>query len=297
MEIELERCSRCPPDARQFVGPDLCKSGLFNYNNRRIYTHELLNQFTNSFSAHETPFHAFCTVVQRCYKGSESPIDFVPDDAFRTAFFSFTRVQQLGDSFKCDVCGENPPVVIFDGVTAGFSNKHQTSTLCPPTLIMPDAPVRDNLLKPEKPMSLVWGKLRADVQKAVRWRLQLTGSRSRVGGIEADDENEQPDADVDVAGATKQSKKRTSKRDVLDAEMRASLPDIVKKLHVLNKPLSTMFNSFVKSEYDKEREAYVRPYLELLEHVGTFTFTMTVLEADTGSRSSLPNQLFYLFLK
>ncbi|KZV95692.1 hypothetical protein EXIGLDRAFT_563691, partial [Exidia glandulosa HHB12029] len=142
IEIEVKPCSTCRPEQRMFAGPDLRALGLFNFNNKRIYTHELLNKFTNSITAHETPFHAFRTVIQRTYMESECRTSFVSDDAFRTAWFSFTRIQDLGDSFQCDVCGPNPEVVIFDGVTASFSNKHQTSSLCPPTLIQPDAPKR-----------------------------------------------------------------------------------------------------------------------------------------------------------
>lgn len=274
VEIELQKCIRCPAEAKQFIGPDLRDLGIFNYNNRRLYTHELLNRFTNSISAHETPFYAFCTVISRSYVEAESAIDFVPDNAFRTAYFSFTRIQQLGDSFQCDICGPNPRVVIFDGVTAGFHNAHQTSTLCPPTLIMPDAPVRENVRPPVSSTALVWGKLRMRAQKAVRWRLQLKGSKSKVAGVGVDKEDEDEDdaddaadADVDLSAAAKQMKKRVSKRDALDADMRNGLPGIASELARLDRSLSTMFDTFVNTEYDRDSEAGVRPYLELLEHV------------------------------
>ncbi|KZV82496.1 hypothetical protein EXIGLDRAFT_589289, partial [Exidia glandulosa HHB12029] len=135
IEVEVKPCATCRPEQRMYAGPDGRALGLFNFNNRRIYSHELLNKFTNSISAHETPFHAFCTVIRRTYLDSESPLPFVADDAFRTTWFSFTRVQDLGDSFQCEQCGPDPSVVIFDGVTASFSNKQQTSSLSPPTLI------------------------------------------------------------------------------------------------------------------------------------------------------------------
>ena len=110
-------------------------------------------------------------MTQRAYRENGCDRDFVGDDAFRTAWFSFSRIQLLGDSFQCALCGPNPEVVIFDGVTAGFHAKHRTSTLTPPTTILPGAPVRANVQVPIQQTSLVWGKLRADAQKAVRWRL------------------------------------------------------------------------------------------------------------------------------
>ncbi|EJD37193.1 hypothetical protein AURDEDRAFT_22368, partial [Auricularia subglabra TFB-10046 SS5] len=135
VQIEVRPCSTCRPEARQFAGPDLRELGLFNYNNRRVYTHELLNRFSTSMLAHETPFHAFRTVVQRGYEENLSAHSFVGDDAFRTAWYSFRRIQHLGDSFQCTTCGDNPRAIIFDGVTASFNAKHRTSTLTPPTTV------------------------------------------------------------------------------------------------------------------------------------------------------------------
>lgn len=271
VEIEVLPCATCLPQARQFAGPDLRDMGLFNFNNRRIFTHELFNRFTSSITAHETPFHAFCTVITRSYIETQCPIDFVGEDAFRTAYFSFTQIQDLGDSFQCTTCGPNPRVVIFDGVTASYDKKHQTSSLSPPTLIHPDAPKRAEVRPTIESTSIVWGRLRASAQKAVRWRMQLKGSKSRLAGLTGQ-EDDVADADVDIKTATKQTKKRVTKRDAADAEMRASLPGIVAELAPVNEALSVMFDAYVATEYDKDLEDLRRPYLELLEHVRQSVF-------------------------
>ncbi|EJD45047.1 hypothetical protein AURDEDRAFT_29004, partial [Auricularia subglabra TFB-10046 SS5] len=139
--VEVTICPSC--SARHvYAGPDLRELGLFNFNNQSIYTHELLNSFTSRITAHELPFHAFVTTVAREYLEHRSPVSFVSDDTFRKVWFSFTRVQVLGDSFTCEICGPNPRCIIFDGVTAGFDETQITSTLKPPTLIQPGAPVR-----------------------------------------------------------------------------------------------------------------------------------------------------------
>ncbi|EJD39347.1 hypothetical protein AURDEDRAFT_29512, partial [Auricularia subglabra TFB-10046 SS5] len=130
--IEVQACAA---QDNLFAGPDVRELGVFNYNNHRLYTHELLNKFTSSYSAHELPFHAFRTVTQRTYLENGCKVPFVNDDTFRTAWYSFMRIQDLGDSFRCDKCGPNPRVVLFDGVTVSYNTKHITSTLTPPTLV------------------------------------------------------------------------------------------------------------------------------------------------------------------
>lgn len=283
--VEVQRCATCRPEVRQYAGPDPYSDGLFNYNNRRIYTHELLNKFTNSISAQETPFHAFCTVVRRSYVEAECEVEFVSDDAFRTAFFSFTRIQDLGDSFRCETCGDNPEVVIFDGVTAGFSNKHQTSTLCPPTLIMPNAPRRESVQTPGSSTALVWGKLRAAALKAVRWRLALRGGRSKVAGIGGEDSDEEDveaaDADANVTAAAKQSRKRVNKRDAKDAEMKSNLPKLVALLKKVNRSLAILFDVMVDSKYDREMDKLRKPYLELLEQVFAYESALLFVPPPT----------------
>ncbi|EJD32956.1 hypothetical protein AURDEDRAFT_21844, partial [Auricularia subglabra TFB-10046 SS5] len=148
-QVEVRPCFACS-DGRKFAGPDLGELGIFNFNNRSMYTHELLNAFTSGMTAHELPFHAFVTTVDRSYleHGPANPQpsdDFVSDETFRRVWYSWRRLQLLGDTFSCDDCGPSPPTVIFDGLTAGFPGKYVTPTLTPPTTVLPGAPVRDSV--------------------------------------------------------------------------------------------------------------------------------------------------------
>ncbi|KZW01030.1 hypothetical protein EXIGLDRAFT_574017, partial [Exidia glandulosa HHB12029] len=140
--VTVRACATCPPVRRQDVGPDLGEYGVFNFNNTRLYSHELLNGFTNAMTAFEAPFHSYRTLVQRNYISNHSPRDFVTDNTWRTVWFSFTRVQDLQDSFQCLECGRDPNVVIFDGVTAGFGARYCTSSLRPPTMVEANGPKR-----------------------------------------------------------------------------------------------------------------------------------------------------------
>ncbi|EJD44711.1 hypothetical protein AURDEDRAFT_20794, partial [Auricularia subglabra TFB-10046 SS5] len=172
--IEIQRCTSCRPESRQYAGPDCQEWGLFNFNNARLYTHELLNGFTNAMTATETPFNSYRTIVVRNYAEEGSTVAFVKTPLGhdpRTAWFSFSRIQALGDSFVCDKCGPDPNIIIFDGVTAGFNAKHITQTLRPPTLLDATSPVRTNVVVPASPLTFVPNeKLRSRAQQAVRWR-------------------------------------------------------------------------------------------------------------------------------
>ncbi|EJD45382.1 hypothetical protein AURDEDRAFT_64607, partial [Auricularia subglabra TFB-10046 SS5] len=143
--IEIQRCTSCHAESRQYAGPDCQELGIFNFNNARLYTHELLNGFTSAMTATETPFNSYRTIVVRNYVEESSPISFVSNKVFRTAWFLFSRIQTLSDSFVCDQCGPDPDIVLFDGVTAGFNTKHVTQSLRPPTTIDETAPARTNV--------------------------------------------------------------------------------------------------------------------------------------------------------
>ncbi|EJD37299.1 hypothetical protein AURDEDRAFT_173697 [Auricularia subglabra TFB-10046 SS5] len=159
--IEVRRCGSC----RRCCGPDLRELGLFNYNNSRLYSHELLDSFTSCMANFEAPFHGFCKHVCNTYEERQSPVPF-----------------QLINSFACSKCGDSPEVLIFDGVTAGFAVEHCTGTLRPPTAReAEDGPVRANVRPLAEKLTLVTGRLRIEAQNAVRWRMKVgAGNKSQL---------------------------------------------------------------------------------------------------------------------
>ncbi|EJD37802.1 hypothetical protein AURDEDRAFT_20910, partial [Auricularia subglabra TFB-10046 SS5] len=145
--IEIQLCATCPIQSQYHDGPDLASLGIFNFNNTRLYTHNLLNELTSMMSSSETPFHAFRTEVSRDYLVAKSSIAFVSDDTFRIVYYAFSRVQKLGTGavFLCRVCGPEPEVLLFDGVSAGYETKHCTDDLRPPTTTDADSPARQDV--------------------------------------------------------------------------------------------------------------------------------------------------------
>lgn len=130
--IQLQSCPTCSSSQRRFIGPDGRNLGLFNYNNRILFTHELLNDYTSAYTSSETPFTAWVSVVSRRYTPRTS-LRFVSEDLFRAVWFAFVKLQLFENDMQCLECGPQPEDVIWDGVTLAFGRKHIESSLRPPT--------------------------------------------------------------------------------------------------------------------------------------------------------------------
>ncbi|KAF8515123.1 hypothetical protein BU17DRAFT_9439, partial [Hysterangium stoloniferum] len=137
-KIELQRCITCKHN-RRYYGPDLGDLGIFNWNNAFGFTHELLNQYTNTFPTAENPFSAFVLATRRLYLSADSPTPLCYTEIFTHVWFAFTDLQQLESGMKCPICGPHPDIVIADGVSIGYSVTKCTSGLHSPSLISKDS--------------------------------------------------------------------------------------------------------------------------------------------------------------
>ncbi len=98
-----------------------------------LFTHEILNSFTSSFTASETPFSAFCLTTRRSYIESGSNNTFCSDETFVRVWFAFTRLQMLESGMKCPTCGPSPRIIIADGISLATHSSKLTSLVRPPT--------------------------------------------------------------------------------------------------------------------------------------------------------------------
>lgn len=137
--IELIPCLICRHN-RRFVGPDLGAEGIFNWNNTMLFTHELLNGFTNMYTASETPFSAFCLTISRTYMNHGPEVKFCSDDTFVRVWFAFIRLQELDSGMKCPTCGPSPEIIIADGISLGIHTAKVTRSTHPPTLTSAGSP-------------------------------------------------------------------------------------------------------------------------------------------------------------
>ena len=124
--IQLQKCPACK---HRYIGPDCRSYGLFNFNNRTLLTHQLLDDYTNQFTTSETPFIAWVTVTSRRYEDTQASgqlphIPFINDCLFRAVWFSYIRLIRLESDMICPTCGPSPEAVIFDGVTLAFNKKN-----------------------------------------------------------------------------------------------------------------------------------------------------------------------------
>lgn len=167
--IELQECMGCPSGHEaHWIGPDPRDIGLFNYDNRLLFSHELLDDYTSAFTTSETPFVAWVSVVSRRYSVHDSERPFVSDDKFRDVWFAYTKLQNLEGDMECPDCGPNPEDVIFDGITLGFQKKFVRSTLRPPTILHPDSIQRDKARYVPGQQLLREASLRRNTRKALR---------------------------------------------------------------------------------------------------------------------------------
>lgn len=143
-KIQLQRCTVCSSAGRRrrFVGPETWELGIFNFNNRFLFTHDLLDDYTSAFTSSETPFSAWTAGIVRRYATHDSAEPFTSEEVFRAAWFAYVKLQQFDGDMRCSSCGPIPQQVMFDGVTSGFNEKHILPSLQPPTVTHSNSTVR-----------------------------------------------------------------------------------------------------------------------------------------------------------
>ncbi|KAJ3556945.1 hypothetical protein NP233_g11861 [Leucocoprinus birnbaumii] len=164
--IELQTCPKCPSSRTKHIGPDLRELGVFNYNNSRLLTHELLDDYTNVFSSSETPFDAWCEIVMNRYSYTPGNT-FMSKDSFRACWFAYARLQNFEGDFQCPDCGPHPETVVWDGVSLSFSLSKLSGSLEPPTKTSSSSPIRPHVRYFPKQQLIPEAGLRRRLRKAL----------------------------------------------------------------------------------------------------------------------------------
>jgi hypothetical protein len=133
-----------PQRYHRYIGPDRRDLGIFNYNNQKLFTHDLLDEYTSAYTSSETPFSAWVTVLNWRYElhSGQSEHLFVMAEVFRAVWFSFIGLQYLDSSMMCPQCDPSPENTIWDGITLAFNRKHLLPSLEPPAASQPDSTER-----------------------------------------------------------------------------------------------------------------------------------------------------------
>lgn len=264
-EIETQVCPNgCSRGGYRFIGPDCSRIGLFNYNNRILFSHDLLNDYTLCYTTSETPFTAWVTTTQTRYMQFFPEAKFVSEEVFRAAWFSFASLQFFGDDMQCPVCGPEPSTVIFDGVSISFGRKHLTDTLKPPTLSDNYSPIRSCRPIPLAGQAAIRDKsLRSCIRKVINGR-SLLFSPEELGHQAASTELGSDFEDEESPRITEKVLKEAVERIDL-------IPKAAQGLSMIDPCLGNLFHKYCGIQHLAERRPSPRPMVHLFREVRNYS--------------------------
>ncbi|KAG6810082.1 hypothetical protein H0H92_013378 [Tricholoma furcatifolium] len=237
--IEIQQCSDCKGKQRRFIGPDCREMGIFNFNNRILFSHDLLDEYTMAFTSSETPFFAWVSVAARRYQVHNAQHPFVTETIFRAAWFAYAVLLQLDGDFQCLRCGTSPDEPIFDGVVVSFSKTRVLPSLRPPTVQHVDSVVRNSrLVKGKAP--IVHAQLRKNILRIVNGPPLILKEPVITQMGESDNNSEDPESDADEDVEQQQTSDTRASKEI---HARASLiPSIMPALRAIDLSLGELFD-------------------------------------------------------
>lgn len=284
--IDLQRCTLCKV---RFVGPDCRSVGLFNWNNRILLSHQLLDEYSSAFTTSETPFVAWVSVASRRYQTKRpNGLGFLSEKIFRAAWFSYTRLLQLNGDMLCPRCGPTPKAIIFDGVSLAFNRKNVLNSLCPPTKIHSESAIRENVVRSKRLQCIQDAALRKNIRKILNgpslYKSDLCASQ--MGPVNnqhiSDDEisHESGSSEEEEVRLRNDSRRKTAtllKQRAL-VERFKLIPDVVDQLKIINPDLAAVFNKYFGIDSIMERKEPPTVYIKLFIQVrNQYHFEYTII--------------------
>lgn len=290
--IEVLPCSQCPRNTHMFAGPDLGHWGIFNMNNVTLYSHELLNEYSNRYTSGETTFDGFCLTLRRSYMERGTSLTFVSKGVLEKTWFALSNVQKLVVSFSCPECGSHPDTVVCDGLTAGYCAKYLTSTLQPPTMPTKDSITRYSV-RPLKCAALVPTKIRKEALSILRFYRALRSGKQTLC-TPRDQASDALDADIEPERVEKRKRREASKKKKAEAARLMTCADIVGNVAEVNIALAAMLGMYLNGDMDApdKFKLYGDLLQQLLAHESVLQFapeeTWSTLQAlaSIGYRKS-----------
>lgn len=268
-EIEVQDCiGSCSLSCLRLSGPDCRDLGLFNYNNRLLVAHNLLDEYTLAYSTSETPFTAWIKVITARYQVySPSGLPFISEDTFRTIWFLYVQLVDFSNDMKCFVCGPEPEAVIFDGVTLAFSKKHLTTSLCPPTSIDESSPQRNSRYSTHQPI-IKDKKLRSQLRlvvtgKAIQVRLSDLEALDKGSGSNPERRSNSDDSESEEEVLA--TKKAGIKSDITRLK---AIPEVREQLSKVYPQLGSLFHKYCGLGRLASGRSPPPPYLAFFREVG-----------------------------
>lgn len=265
--IQVQRCPACKWER---VGPDCRELGLFNYDNRILITHHMLNDYINAYTASETPFAAWATVITRRYSSLPTSQEFISLKQFRKIWFAYVKLLQFGNDMMCPQCGPNPSAVIWDGVSIAFSRDKMLPSLCPPTSIKASSTAYEDTVRVKGTQCLTDRGLRTRIRDILNGS-PLEGSAL---AVEEQEDSETGSEAEQIRGARAEAlaqKKASLKRRF------KLIPGVIAGLSAVNSDLGNFFAEYFGEEAILRKASVPREYKEFILQVSVFIFTPFLL--------------------
>ncbi|KAF6742531.1 hypothetical protein DFP72DRAFT_1105781, partial [Ephemerocybe angulata] len=249
--IQVQKCPSSPASRRRSIGPDLREMGIFNYNNSILVSHELLDEYTMTYAASETPFTAYVTVVSQRYVNSGSV--FMGEDLFRSVWFAYATIQAFDNDFSCIRCGEYPDTTIWDGITLAFGKKHITGTLRPPT-VTSDRSVTRMKIKNKPKQQLIAD---ATLRKKMRHVATQPSLATLINQLDTEIDDDDGEEDDDSTN-TNPSQSKQERQAKLLKERFELIDSISSQLTLACPPLAPLFGEAYGAASMKKGKAHIR---------------------------------------
>lgn len=257
-QIELQRCSSCTAIGHRYIGPDCRELGIFNYNNRLLFAHDLLDEYTMAYTSSETPFAAWVYVISRRYSSYNRGVAFVDEGTFQKVWFGYAALLHFENDMTCPKCGPSPADVIWDGITLGFNQKHLLPTLYPPTTLHPNSIERQ--CSYPKNQTLIFNK---DCRKLL---YNLATGASLIYDISTAKTLNGEESDGSDDEESLQSAKNL--KDILHRIQK--IPELEQLLKAENTSLACLFTKYSGAAVILAKMECPRPYRKFFQQVSSF---------------------------
>ncbi|KAF6756412.1 hypothetical protein DFP72DRAFT_1008043 [Ephemerocybe angulata] len=258
--ISLQKCQLCK---RRDIGPDGRSLGVFNWNNMILVSEELLDDYTASFIASETPFTAYATVVSRRYQTRQSSRPFLHHKVFLEVWFAYIVLVDLDLRNKntiCPKCGPTPETTIWDGVTLAFDRRRLQASMEPPTTLSEHSVNRSNVKYITNQQCITTKEIR----KLIRSVIASPVSSLPAELSESDDDTTDQPPET-AQGAAKKARER--KEEKLRKEREGNVARIVLHLQSISVGLAQLFNSWYGLAAIRARREVPAPYDRLFHQL------------------------------
>ena len=256
--IQVQSCPTCNLPR---IGPDCRELGLFNYNNKVLFTHSLLNDYINAYTASETPFASWSIIISRRYSALPTSPKFVVAKELRNIWFAYAKLLQFGnDDMMCPQCGPNPSAVIWDGVSISFPRDKTLPSLCPPTVITSRSAAYEDTVRVKGTQCIP--------DRGLRMRIRdIINGPPLAGSTLVPEEQEESGSGSDAeqirgARAAALAQRKANLRRRFDL-----IPGVIEGLSAVNPDLGCMFAECFGAEAVLRKASPPREYKELILQV------------------------------